>query len=86
LAIETFEVAANSFDERLSGSDKVNLIVTNLNVLALNATLKNLKASNEVVNTDRAISSGEASSLDTRDHQPETIHAGKAGWRLGRQR
>jgi len=68
LAIATFEVAANSFDRRSPGSDKVNEIVTNLNVLALNATLKNLKVSTEAVNTDWAILSGEASSSDTCDH------------------
>jgi len=68
LAVETFEVAEYSFDGRSPGPDKVNEIVTNLNVLALNARLKNLKASNEAVNVDRAISSGEASSSGTRDY------------------
>ena len=59
----------NLFDlMRSPASDEVNEITTDLNVLALNATLKNLKARTEIVNAYRAITSGEASSSDTGDH------------------
>ena len=52
LAVETFEVAEYSFEGRSPGPDKVNEITTDLNVLALNATIKALKTGNEAVDPD----------------------------------